>query len=139
MDAPESPPGATPPRQADGGSAAVANTMVWTWKDINVVLVPLVGQRGVAALYNRSLYLTAKAFPWLTIVPADIEAPIDLDALEALLNQQGVAAATEGSAALLRTFHKLISTLIGQSLTERLLLPVWEKYSIASPAQEPLP
>ncbi len=139
MDSQESPHAAASPRQAEEGAASVANTMVWAWRDINVVLVPIIGQRGVAALYNRSLHLTAKAFPWLTVVPADNEASIDLDALHALLNLHGVATATASGEALLRSFRDLLATLIGVSLTERLLLPVWEKYLNAFPVQDPSP
>lgn len=145
MDSQENPPAAAPPVQADEimGVRAIANMMVWAWKDINVVLVPIIGERGLAALYNRSLHLTAKAFPWLAAPPATqpagIQADIDLDALHALLNLQGVAAATAGGEALLRTFHDLLASLIGLSLTERLLFPVWEKYLSAAPAQDPSP
>ena len=129
MDGQKSPP----------GTAAVADTMVWAWRDIAEVLVPLVGQLGVAALFNRSLHLTHKTFPWLAVPPAGIEAAIDLDALHALLNLQGAVSATAGGEALLRNFRDLLATLIGQSLTERLLFPVWEKYLNASPAQDPSP
>lgn len=141
MDSQKSPAGTAPPRQADEstGAPVFADTMVWAWKDIKVVLVPIVGERGVAALYNRSLHLTAKAFPWLTALPTDIQAAIDLDALHALLSRQDTATATAGGGALFRTFHDLLSSLIGPSLTERLLLPVWEKYLSAPSAQDPSP
>jgi len=131
--------GAESPRLTGEGAAAVADRMVWAWNDISLVLTPIVGARGVAALHNRSVHLTAKAFPWLVIKRGNIEATIDLDALHTLLNLQSVAAATAGGEAHLRTFHDLLATLIGLSLTERLLLPVWEKYLSASPAQDPSP
>lgn len=139
MDSQESPHAAASLRQAEEGAAAVANLMVWAWKDINVVLVPIIGRGGVAALYNRSSHLTTKAFPWLTVVPAGNEASIDLDALHALLNLQAVATAAAGGEALLRNFRDLLATLIGIPLTERLLLPVWEKYLNAFPVQDPSP
>jgi len=141
MDTQKSPPGTAPPSQADEstGAPSIADTMVWAWRDINVVLVPIVGERGVAALHNRSLHLTGKAFPWLAAPPGGLEAIVDLDALHALLTLQGTEAATDGGNALLRTFHDLLSTLIGLSLTERLLFPVWEKYLNAPPAQDPSP
>ena len=131
------PSGTASPREAENDAASIANTMVWTFRDIILVLTPIVGQRGVVALYDRSLHLTAKAFSWLKVLSFANQASVDLDALHALLTQQNVATATAGGEALLRTFRDLLATLIGLSLTERLLLPVWEKYLSAPPAQDP--
>lgn len=141
MESHERPPDAARPREAENNAsaAAFANTMVWAWRDIHLVLVPIVGELGVAALYDRSLHLTAKAFPWLATPPGGIHTSIDLDALHAVLTVRGLATASAGGNALLRTFHDLLSNLIGSSLIERLLLPVWEKYLNAAPAQDPSP
>ncbi|MBC7480436.1 MAG: hypothetical protein H7337_00620 [Rhizobacter sp.] len=136
-----SPPTEPPPRGpgARWDATAFADTMVWAWKDINAALTPLVGQGGVAALYHRSLHLTAKLHPWLAVPPAGIKSVIDLDALHTLLGSQSLAEATAGGEAFLGTFHELIASLIGLSLTERLLFPVWDKYMNASPEQDPSP
>ena len=120
-------------------AGAFADTMVWAWKDINTVLKPLIGQGGVAALYSRSLHLTAKVHPWLAVRPNGVESAIDLDAIHTLLSGQSLADATAGGKAFLSTFHELLASLIGLSLTERLLLPVWDKYMNASSEQDPSP
>ena len=125
--------------EAHSDAGAFADTMVWAWKDINAVLTPLVGQGGVAALYNRSLHLTAKVHPWLAVRPNGVESAIDLDAIHTLLSGQSLADATAGGKAFLSTFHELLASLIGLSLTERLLLPAWDKYMNASPEQDPSP
>lgn len=147
METQQSVPDAAQLHQADQATrgAAFANTVVWAWKDISVVLVPIVGKGGVAALYNRSLHLTSKSFPWLSAPPTGVTPPtgddaaFDLEALHGLLAAQGGAVAAAGGEACLRTFRNLLSTLIGVSLTERLLLPVWEKYLNAPSAQDPSP
>ena len=118
---------------------AVADTMVWAWKDINTVLKPLIGQGGVAALYSRSLHLTSKVYPWLAVPPNGIESAIDLDAIHTLLSGRSLADATAGGKAFLGSFHELLASLIGLSLTERLLFPVWDKYMNASLEQDSSP
>lgn len=124
---------------AHSDAGAFADTMVWAWKDINAVLTPLVGQGGVAALYNRSLHLTAKVHPWLAVPPDGINSAIDLDAIHTLLSGRSLADATAGGKAFLGTFHELLASLIGLSLTERLLFPVWDKYMNASLEQDSSP
>jgi len=47
----------------------------------------------------------------------------------ACLAAQQTAAAAEAAGALLLTFAELLATLIGESLTERLLAPVWARAS----------
>jgi DNA-binding GntR family transcriptional regulator len=49
----------------------------------------------------------------------------DLAALKALLSRQTSADAASGGAAFLHAFHDLLSSLVGHSLTERLLRSVW--------------
>jgi hypothetical protein len=50
----------------------------------------------------------------------------------ACLASQHTAAAAEAVYALLLTFTELLATLIGESLTERLLAPVWARPSLPS-------
>ena len=61
---------------------------------------------------------------------------MDLAALKSALAKQSGASAAAGGRALVRSFHDLLTTLIGPSLTERLLLSVWDDFLSGPAAQE---
>ncbi|MDO9286713.1 MAG: hypothetical protein Q7U26_17620 [Aquabacterium sp.] len=103
--------------------------------EIDAALTPIIGPRGVMALWQRSLHLTAAAHPWL--------AALDLLLLAKAVGQRDAGDAAAAVNALLRAFHELLASLIGESLTERLLRTVWSP-SLALPtsglpAQDPTP
>lgn len=112
--------------------ARVADVLVSILREIEAALAPTMGSRGVALLYRRSLYLTSSLRPLLAGTPkgaAETDADANFDALRVMLaNQTSADAITDGTA-LLQTFYDLIVTLVGLSLTERLLRPVWANYS----------
>jgi hypothetical protein len=114
----------------------IADAIVATWQKIDVAVSPIIGQRGVAALYKRSLYLTGQAHPWLAGMHENVQADMDLEALKSALVQQGSTNAAAAGGALLQTFHKLLTTLVGSSLTERLLRSVWTNHFDAPSAQD---
>lgn len=117
----------------------VADTMVSTWQDIDAVLSPVIGQRGVAMLYKRSLYLIRPLHPWLAGVHEGTQATVDLEALKSAFAQQSSTNAAAAGGAFLQTFYELLASLIGPSLTERLLRPVWAPFSSGPPAQDTSP
>ncbi len=119
----------------ESDASRIADKAVLTWHDIDAALSPIVGERGVAALYKRSLYLTRADYPWLGAAYDSALAPGDFAELHNALSQQpgkDVAAATS---ALLQKFSDLLTSLIGGSLTERLLRSVWDKHSGGHAAQ----
>jgi hypothetical protein len=117
-------------RVGQGANAAqIAAAVIAIWEEIDDSLTPILGQRGMAALYRRSLHLAAVDHPWL-------EAPDEGDppatgpaALKSALVRQSGAVAAAGSTAFLLTFRELLSGLIGPSLTQRLLRTAWEDSS----------
>ena len=111
------------------GVSDIAEMAVASWKDIGAALSPIIGQTGVAALFKRSIYLTRSAHACLAPVSADKSQPDELAALQAVLGQQARAIAVAANGALLQNFQDLLTSLIGLSLTERLLSPVWDKLS----------
>ncbi len=117
----------------------VAETMVSAWQGIDAALSPIIGQRGLALLYKRSLHITGRAHLWLAGLHEGSQASMDLAALEAVFAQRSSAEATAAGGVLLQTFHELLSSLIGAALTERLLRPVWDTFSSGPPAQESMP
>lgn len=106
---------------------------------IDAALSPIIGQGGIAALYKRSLYLTSHTHPWMASAHGGVETAMNLAALKSVLVQQGSADAAAGGGALLQTFRELLVGLVGPSLTEQLLRPVWENFLSAQRAQDTSP
>ncbi len=125
-------------RAGHGADAArVADTVVVLWHEIDEALHPIIGRRGVAALYYRSLTLTVASHAWLVVGPPGAPAAaIDPTALKAALATQAAAEALAGGGALFQSFHALLASLVGASLTDRLLRSVWVHSSGTSPAQD---
>ena len=106
----------------DGADASrIASGAIATLHAIDAALAPIISQRGVAALYQRSLFLVRPDFPWLVAVYEGALVPGDFSSLQTALQEQSVEDAMLGTTALLDTFHDLLSTLIGAALTDRLL------------------
>jgi hypothetical protein len=101
----------------------IAEQAVFTWRDLDASLSPIIGQRGVDALYQRSLYLLRDEHPWLAAVYESGFRPAEAPAFKATFARQSRLVAATTSGALLQTFHGLLVTLVGQVLTERLLQP----------------
>ena len=114
-------------------ATAVAEAAIFTWHKVADRIVPVIGVGGSYVLFNRSLHLTCMAFPWLTIVGDHRDSTVLLANLKERLAGRESAAATEASYTLLVTFTEMLTTLIGESLTARLLGPVWVS---SSPAAE---
>lgn len=124
-------------RGADAGQ--IADTAVSTWLGVSAALSPIIGERGVAALYKRSLYLSRTGYPWLAAAHEG-ELPSELYAcLREALAQQTSSSAAAANDALLQTFYALLSDLIGGSLTERLLRSVWDNPSSGDAVQDTSP
>lgn len=121
-----------------GDAGQVAQIVAALWGDIAEVLSPVIGQRGVAALYKRSLYLAAESRSWPGAAALSGGVPdMDLDLLRAELARCPPGQAAAAGAALLTSFHSLVASLIGSSLSEQLLGGVWAKLFSGSSAQDP--
>jgi hypothetical protein len=120
----------------DANAAQIADAIVATWQEIDAALTPIIGQRGVAALYRRSLYLTCAAHPWLAGTHEDAHTDMDLAALKSVFREQSSTHAAGGGNALFQTFYELLASLVGSSLTERLLRSVWANSSSDQHAQD---
>lgn len=114
----------------------VADTAIAIWGQVDTALSSIIGQRGVAALYKRSLFLTRAAHPCLMAAYEGAMAPGDFSALQTTLTRSTSADATAAASALLRTFHDLLSQLIGASLTERMIGFVWHNPSSGQAVQD---
>ncbi|MGI9024323.1 MAG: hypothetical protein ACR2GP_01875 [Burkholderiaceae bacterium] len=105
-------------------ASQIADIAFSTWRGIDAALSPIIGQRGVAALFKRSLYLARAPHPCLASVYDGELGPGEFASLRIALSQQTSADASAANAALLQTFHDLLANLIGATLTEQLLRPV---------------
>lgn len=123
---------------AGASAAQIADAMLLIWREIDAALRPIIGPAGVAALYKRSVYLSLPAYPWLAGAHEGGHSSMDLSALQDVVSQQGHANAAACCDALLHTFHELLTSLVGSSLTERLLRSVWAT-SFNRPSQDSAP
>ncbi|MET0776837.1 MAG: hypothetical protein ABWZ65_15330 [Pseudomonas mandelii] len=123
----------------DADIARIAQAIISTLRDMEVVLTPIIGQQGVAALYRRSLHLCASAHPRLASTRDKVPAGMDLTALKSVIVEQSDVDALFFGEVLLTTFYELLTTLIGPSLTARLLRGMWEPSLSDTPSQENSP
>ena len=123
----------------DASAAQIAEAMVSIWQGIEAALSPVIGKRGVAGLYERSLHLCGLSHPWLAAMHEGVQTTMDLPALKSALSQQSSANAAAASSTLLQTVYQLLANLIGASLTERLLHSVWDRLSSGLPSQDTTP
>jgi hypothetical protein len=129
-------PGSTDLRQAirraltqeagtDADAKALAAAALRVYDTLAGQLALLIGEGGVRALTARSLHLVRRDFPWLAEAqdPDPSEGPFAQ--VGSCLERQEPAIATEAAAAVLATLGGLLATLIGETLTMRVLRAAW--------------
>jgi hypothetical protein len=126
---------------ASGGADArqVADASVAIWGAIDRSLSPVIGQRGSAALYRRSLHLAREDYPWLAVVYESAAEGRDFADLHAALVQQTAEHAAAAHDHALQTMLDLLTELIGHALSERLLQSAWDSPSSGTAVQDNLP
>ncbi|WP_456980681.1 hypothetical protein [Luteimonas sp. A478] len=123
------------------GIEAIGDRTVVLWTEVARALVPVIGQGGMSALYDRALHLAAAQHRWLEqarSVDADRGPPV-FPLLARAASAQTVDDAIAAVTTLFKTFDRLLVTLIGASLTERLLQPVWDVPSAGPTRQDTAP
>jgi hypothetical protein len=120
-------------RAGSGANARMfASATLGIWYEVSTLLLPMIGSQGVEALLNRTLHLSGGAFPWLACLDVQ-QGNINLLAdLNQLISQHETKSAKDACHFILETFIELLISLIGVSLTERLLKPIWIPISDAS-------
>jgi len=114
----------------------VAQAIISTLQNMGAALTSIIGPQGVTALYRRSLHLCASNHPRLAGTYDSVQTSMDLTALSSVLAKQSEADALFFGEVLLTTYYELLTTLIGPSLTVRLLSGVWEPSLSDTPSQE---
>jgi hypothetical protein len=110
--------------QASDANAIAAATAA-QWQQISARLNPVLGTHGVDILFSRTLYLAGRSYPWLGVAGDRQLGTPSLDVIGARLGRQQAPVAAAASCEFLIIFTELLATLIGDSLTDRLLDPVW--------------
>jgi hypothetical protein len=103
-----------------------ADAAVSMWEEVVAALHSVIGRQGVAAMYDRSVSLTARVNPWMAGARGGAKSLVDLAALQAIVAQQDDSTAAAGTAELLRTFYDVLISLIGSDLSDELLRTVRE-------------
>jgi len=124
---------------SDPSSTQIAAAVLAIWEEIDDALTPIVGPLRLIALYRRTVHLAAAQHPWLAGRDEGILTDTDPAVLKSVLAQRSSAEAAAGGSAFLNTFHELLASLIGPSLTARLLRSVWEPPSSGTAAQDTSP
>jgi hypothetical protein len=105
----------------------LADAVVTVWREIDAALAPIVGTRGLAALHGRSVYLASQQFAWLKTAHGNsVQTEIDFVGLRQTFMMQPLPESQAAATALLHTFHDLLASMVGASLTERLLHAIWD-------------
>jgi hypothetical protein len=116
-----------PAVQALTDAEQLADEAVATWRDVWIALSPVIGAAGVAALFQRSVFLRMAEYPWLANV-SDSSPSGEFNSLRHELSQHRQADAAAANAALLQSLGQVLGNLIGAALTKRLLQSVFEKH-----------
>lgn len=99
------------------------------WQPLSSQLISIIGEGGFNSLYDRSLYLTRAAFPWLAA--GEPLRPVDYRFSELKISLAGPDAteASKASHMLILTFTNILASLIGEPLTINILGSAWGNHA----------
>ena len=118
--------------EGDSGRADECAAAAWrAYEKLNARLAPLLGSAGVRALFARSAKLTRSEF----LSFAEVATPEGLTTLGGCLQALEPAVATEAAATLFGTFLDLITTFIGERLTDVVLRSAWPTIEDMTPRE----
>ena len=105
----------------------VTQPAITHWRQIAERLEPVIGARGVDALFARALHLTSRRIPWLATNAALGNSAEALVQLAVRFESEEASIAAAAGDLLLLTFTGLLANLIGEPLTGRLLGALWKQ------------
>lgn len=123
------------PKAPDYSARMVADAAVSRWESMVGALTPVLGQRGVAALYRRTLIVAARRHPCLIEAYEDA-VPIRFEPLGQVLARQSADEAAAATDASIQAFHELLNSVIGVHLTQSLLGDLWSPTFSGSPVHD---
>ena len=104
----------------------VADGAFQLWTQMAKQLVSIIGDGGFDSLYDRSLYLTQVSYPWLGASSGSPQSDHRFANLKTSLEDQTPALTLEANSLLLITFTDILASLVGESLTVRILDSAWD-------------
>ena len=104
---------------------AIGDVAIELWEGLSKSLTVIIGIEGFEALYDRSLHLVAATFAWLDHDAAPSTNLSRFACLKSGLEGRDFDESVKASALLLSTFTGVLSTLIGQQLTNNILRSAW--------------
>lgn len=108
-------------------ASQLADAAVALWRDIDTVLTPVIGTRGLAALQGRSLHLASYEFGWLKeLQDHRVRTEIEYDLPQRIFMAQPMPESQAAASATFLCFHDLLASMVGPSLTARLLDAIWD-------------
>jgi hypothetical protein len=110
---------------ASPDAAAFATAAVHVYDQAAQELIPLIGERGVNALADRTVRLVQREFPWLTAKQGTAPEVSPLAQMRLDLEGQAAPVALSAAVTLIATFSELLSTFVGAPLTRHLLSQAW--------------
>lgn len=110
---------------AAADARAVADATIGTWRQLESLLAPVIGKQGVDVIFRRALHLSSNRFSWLAFGEEFVDSAVLLASLQARLASRQPDEVAEAGYALLVNFTELLTTLIGEALSERMLRQVW--------------
>ena len=122
----------------DPDADAIAQSTLITWQQISAQLEPVIGARGVDALFTRSMHLVGNTHHWLEANGVRKDGAVSPASIRICFEGREPPVVTDAACALLATFTDLLANLIGESLTARLLETVWLQLPPDNP-KEPAP
>ena len=114
----------------------VAQFVMTSCFEIDKALSPVLGRRGLEGMFKRSMHLASVTQPWLNASVDGFDLSADLTEIQGVLKRQSPELAARGGGLFLEQFHGLLTTLVGPSLTERLLRSVWTTFLSGPSAQD---
>ena len=109
------------------------------WAAIAEQLNPVLGLRGVQSLARRCVRIATAHHPWLAEITYPQGDHLQAQSLIETFSRQPPEQAAAGGALLLTTLNELLASLVGASLTERLLQPVWNDFQRGTHTQGDAP
>ncbi|MHB8948072.1 MAG: hypothetical protein ACYC4S_03285 [Rhodoferax sp.] len=113
--------GLTTQRHEKGTDAAVD-----LWTQMAAQLILIIGGGGFDSLYARSVFLSQSTYPWLAAGSGPPQTDHRFAELEKSLQDQSPTLAREANCLLLITFTNILASMIGESLTTRILNSAWD-------------
>lgn len=123
---------------AGADAERIAGEAIAVWDAMHRAIAPVIGARGSAALHHRILHVARATHPWLDAACEAAAVPGDFSVLRQALASRTASEAAAAHDSMLQAFLELLTTLIGEPLTARLLQAVGDPSSDDISSQEPL-